>query len=276
MQNSSDLNRLYHAWGLLELKDGQTELACDLFRRGIELGLCGQREVEHGVDFLFHSLGMLHLDSKQFAEAKKVFSAGLGLFPRHSHMLLGQGVPGLMVSDSLSHNIQMYGRTAGLALACMRLGQHSQARECFRLSVDCDSQHLHAWQSWAIAEKQLGNVELARILFRQGLRHGPLHGALWQGYAVMEMQQGSAEIARTLFAEGIRRAPQHAQSYQAWACLEVREGQLRRARSLAWQGIRNAPPHAALWTVAGLVEDRLGDADRAKRVLEEGISRFPQ
>ena len=52
------------------------------------------------------------------------------------------------------------------------------------MSVDSDSQHLHAWQSWAVAEKQLGNVELARILFREGLRHGPLHGALWQGYAV--------------------------------------------------------------------------------------------
>eukprot|EP01036_Dinobryon_divergens_P030333 gene30333-39562_t len=250
--NCSDLTRLYHAWGLLELKDGHPALAADIFRKGIELGLCGQREVEQGVDFLFHSLGMLQLDTKQFAEAKKVFTAGVGLFPNHSHMLLG------------------------LALACMRLGQHSQARERFRMSVDCDSQHLHAWQSWAVAEKQLGNVELARILFREGLRHGPLHGALWQGYAVMEMQQGSAEIARTLFAEGIRRAPQHAQSYQAWACLEVREGQLQRARNLVWQGIKKAPPHAALWTVAGLVEDRLGDVDRAKRVLEEGISRFPQ
>ncbi len=184
-------------------------MICVLPAVGIELGLCGQREVEQGVDFLFHSLGMLQLDTKQFAEAKKVFSAGVGLFPNHSHMLLGR-VPLYTYYASRFY----FATLAGLALACMRLGQHAQARERFRMSVDCDSQHLHAWQSWAVAEKQLGNVELARILFREGLRHGPLHGALWQGYAVMEMQQGSVEIARTLFAEGIRRAPQHAQSYQ--------------------------------------------------------------
>jgi tetratricopeptide (TPR) repeat protein len=251
--NCSDLTRLYHAWGLLELKanPGKADVAADIFRRGIELGLCGDREVEPGVDFLFHSLGMLQLDTRQFAEAKRIFEAGVGLFPRHSHMLLG------------------------LALALMRMGQHGHARDCFRAAVDADCHHLHAWQSWAIAEKQLGNVELARVLFRQGLKHGPMHGALWQGYAVMEMQQGSPEIARTLFAEAVKRAPLHAQSYQAWACLEAREGHLLYAKALAWQGIKRAPPHAALWTVAGLVEDRMGETERAKRVLEEGIRRFP-
>lgn len=249
--NCTDLTSLYHAWGLLEIKDSNRPQAEDIFRLGIKMGLKGNREVDHGVDFLLHSLGMLELYSRKFKEAKIVFRKGIELYPKHSHMMLG------------------------LALTSMKLGDYEGAREYFRASVDADALHLHAWQSWAIAEKQLGNIELARILFRQGLQHGPMHGALWQGYAVMEMQQGKFEVARTLFEESIRRSPAHAQSYQAWACLEARLGNLPIAKALAWRGIRRAPAHAALWTVAGVVEDRLGNIQRAQEIFEEGIQRFP-
>ncbi|KAJ1436823.1 hypothetical protein B484DRAFT_324887 [Ochromonadaceae sp. CCMP2298] len=251
-RNCSDITALYHALGLLEIKCEQRKQAGDIFRKGIELGLKGNREVDPGVGFLLHSLGMLELDNRRFSEAHKVFSTGIRLFPNHSQMLLGQ------------------------ALVCMKLGQHEQARAHFRLSVDADAAHLHAWQCWAIAEKQFGNIELARVLFRQGLKNGPMHGALWQGYAVMEMQQSNSDIARSLFAQAVRRAPTHAQSYQAWACLEVRLGNVLQAKALTWEGIRRAPAHAALWTVAGLVEERLGDAVRAMEVLQMGIDRFPE
>jgi hypothetical protein len=47
------------------------------------------REVENGVGFLLHSLGMLEMDSHRVEEAKRVFSTGVSLFPHHSQMLLG-------------------------------------------------------------------------------------------------------------------------------------------------------------------------------------------
>lgn len=43
--NCTDVTSLYHALGLLELKEGHREEAAEVFRRGIELGLRGNREV---------------------------------------------------------------------------------------------------------------------------------------------------------------------------------------------------------------------------------------
>ena len=91
--NCSDITSLYHAWGLLEIKDHRRAEAGDIFRRGVELGLKGNREVENGVGFLLHSLGMLELDSHRVEEAKRVFSTGVSLFPQHSQMLLGRSKP---------------------------------------------------------------------------------------------------------------------------------------------------------------------------------------
>lgn len=250
--NCSDITSLYHAWGLLEIKDQRRAEAGDIFRRGVELGLKGNREVENGVGFLLHSLGMLEMDNHRAEEAKRVFSTGVSLFPQHSQMLLG------------------------LALASAKLGQQDAARQHFRASVDADPTHAHSWQSWAIAEKVSGNIELARILFRQGLKKCPMHSALWQAFGVMELQAGNFEVARTLFAQSLQRNPDHAQSYQAWACLEVRLANLPKAKALVLQGIRRAPDHPALWTVAGLVEDRMGEVSRAKKILEAALTRFPR
>jgi len=251
LNNSTDIESLYHAWGMLELKDNRRREAGEIFRRGIELGLRGNKEVDNGVSFLLHSLGMLEADNHRPEEAKKVFSTGVSLFPKHSQLLLG------------------------LAIAMMALGEHDAAREKFKAAVDADPYHAHAWQSWAIAEKQCGNLELAKILFRQGLKKVPHHGALWQAFGVLEMQQGNFDVARTLFSQSLQRCPGHAQSYQAWACLEVRMGNLIKAKALALEGIRRAPSHPALWTVAGLIEDKLGNHTKAKRLFETGIERFP-
>ena len=253
--NCSDITSLYHAWGLLELQHGGArgaDVAGHIFRRGIELGLRGSREVENGVGFLLHSLGMLEVDAHRFREAHRVFTTGVSLFPEHSHMLLGR------------------------ALASMSLGYFKEAHQDFRASVGADPHHAHAWQAWAIAEKQMGNIEVARVLLRQGLKLNPSHGALWQAFAVLEMQQNNIDVARTLFAQSVQRCAGHAQSYQAWACLEVRMGNLLEARSLALQGVRRAPGHAALWTVAGVVEERLGDYTRAKGILDAALKRFPR
>ena len=251
--NCSDVTSLFHAWGLLELREGDNDKAASIFKHGIEIGLKGNREVENGVSFLLHSLGMLELmDRHRFDEAEKIFSTGVSLFPKHSQMQLG------------------------LAMASMKLGAEEKARKCFRSAVDADPYHAHAWQAWAIAEKQCCRIELARALFRQGLKKNPTHGALWQAFAVMEMHQNNHEVARSLFSQALMRCPRHAQSYQAWACLEVRMGNLKKAKDLALHGIKLAPSHPALWTVAGLVEDKLGDSLRAKHIFKRGLERFPR
>eukprot|EP01041_Mallomonas_annulata_P003417 gene3417-6780_t len=250
-RNSSDITTIYHGWGQLELRDNNINRAAEIFRAGIELGIRGNREIEHGVSFLLHSLGSLELHGNNIEEAKRIFTTGVELYPHHSQLLLG------------------------LALTLMKLGENDEARKFFKESVDADSKHSHAWQAWAVAEKSIGNFELARVLFKQGLKKRPDHGALWQAYAMMEFQQGNVDIARTLFAQSILRAPTHSQSYQAWACLEVRAGNIQQAKMLAVRGLRQSPDHPALYTVAGVVEDRLGDASKARSILETGIKRFP-
>ena len=251
--NCSDVTSLFHAWGLLELREGKSDEAAKIFRQGIELGLKGNREVENGVSFLLHSLGMLELvDRHRSHEAEKIFSTGVSLFPKHSQMQLG------------------------LAMASMKLGVEEKAKKCFKSAVDADPYHAHAWQAWAIAEKQCGHFELARALFRQGLKINPSHGALWQAFAVMEMHQGNYEVARSLFSEALTRCPEHAQSYQAWACLEVRLGNFKKAKALAFHGMKLAPSHPALWTVAGLIEDKLGDSEIAEDIFKRALERFPK
>ena len=74
---------------MLEIKANKKKKAAELLKKGIELGLKGLREVEHGTEFLLHSLGTLELDNRHFEEAKKVFETGVLLYPKHSHLLLG-------------------------------------------------------------------------------------------------------------------------------------------------------------------------------------------
>lgn len=85
-----------------------------MFRKGIELGLRGNREVENSVGFLLHSLGMLELDNQRPQEAKRVFNTGATIFKDHSQMFLGVG------------------------LACLKLGEGEEARKYAHfLSTSC-------------------------------------------------------------------------------------------------------------------------------------------
>lgn len=275
-RKASDYVALYHAWGLLEMKAGNLTLASELFQKGIEDALDHGhlRDIQPKISYLFHSLGMLYLDQRRFQDAYETFQSALVIFPKYSPILLG------------------------FAIVNMKMGQFTAAKEYFKRAVDADQFHPHAWQAWAVAEKQLGNIELSRILFREGLKYGASHAALWHGYAVMEMQQGNFDIARYLFAQAIHRSVTssptsssssidhlisaalpfnpHAQSYQAWACLELRLGNVQRSKQLVEEGMKVARDHAALWTVAGLVEMKLGNQDFALRILEQGIKRFPK
>ena len=113
-RNSSDTAALYHALGLLESKVGNRSAARVIFRHGVELSMGEGAGADPGVGFLLHSLGTLELDSRRLREARAVFEEGVQLFPNHSQMLLG------------------------LALSCMRLGEHQRARQLFRQSVDAD------------------------------------------------------------------------------------------------------------------------------------------
>ena len=88
---------------------------------------------------------MLELDAQRAEEAKRVFQTGVALFKDHSQMLLGLGQ------------------------ATLKLGESEMARRHFKASIDANPSHGHAWQSWALAEKQSGNYELARALFREGI-----------------------------------------------------------------------------------------------------------
>ena len=57
-RNCSDVTSIYHAWGMLEAGEKEEEQKLLISScRGIELGLRGNREVDNGVGFLLHSPG---------------------------------------------------------------------------------------------------------------------------------------------------------------------------------------------------------------------------
>jgi tetratricopeptide (TPR) repeat protein len=163
--NSTDLATLYHGSAMIEIKSHNWDKAVNILKHGIEVSV-KKSEIDPNVKFLFHSLGMLELDRLNPVEAERIFEAGINIFPSNSHFLLG------------------------MALAYMKLGKNDLARQEFKLSVDADVYHAHAWQCWAIFEKQCGNMELASILFKKGLKKNPTHGPLWHAYAMMEISQG--------------------------------------------------------------------------------------
>ena len=158
----SDAASLYHGYGKFELSLGNVDAARDILERGLEV----VRMHEVGMDsphkdrakFLFHTLGMLELNSNRPTIARELFNEGIDRFGNSSQLLLGAG------------------------LCAVKLGNDDTARDLFEQSVLTDKKHAQAWQAWGVMETRAGNYKTATTLFKCGIKRVPKYGALWHAY----------------------------------------------------------------------------------------------
>ena len=158
----SDLASLYHGYGKFELSCGNVEKARAVLSKGLEenkfKNLGTDSTHRDRAKFLYHTLGMLELNSNRPGDALAVFNDGLSRCGNSSQLLLGA------------------------ALCEMRLGKDDAARGFFERSVLNDRKHAQAWQAWGVMETRAGDFKTATTLFKCGIRSVPNHGALWNGY----------------------------------------------------------------------------------------------
>mmetsp|Transcript_39769 Transcript_39769/g.52430 ORF Transcript_39769/g.52430 Transcript_39769/m.52430 type:complete len:840 (+) Transcript_39769:86-2605(+) len=234
---------VWHGLGKLALKNNNDDKARDYLRKGIE-----DVKTSEDVSFLYHSWGMLELNSHRLSEAFEIFGEGIQRYPHNSQLLLGA------------------------ALAHIQLGCIEEARVYFRRSVQANKKHAHAYQAWGVLEARLGNYQTAAKLYDQGLRASPNHGALWQAYGYLVMQHlKDIKRARNIFQEGIKRCPDHVHLYQALTCLEVKEGNLNKARETIKTAIMKDPTHGACWTAFAVIEQKSGFIEKAREVYKQGL-----
>jgi tetratricopeptide (TPR) repeat protein len=157
-----DVASVYHGYGKFELSLGNVETSRDILKLGLE----GVRRNDVSTDsphrerakFLYHTLGMLELNSNRPSDAQAVFQEGINRCGNSSQLLLGS------------------------ALCEVKLGKEDAARVLFERSILTDKKHAQAWQAWGVMETRAGNFKTAATLFKCGIRSTPTHGALWHGY----------------------------------------------------------------------------------------------
>jgi len=198
---------VYNAFGNLERRQGNVDVAKQLYEDGINANCTDASSV-------FHGLAKLHLSLGEVEEARSVLQKGLALFgggsannsnnynvyvssrgrnanvaflahtlalielnwnnnPTRAKSVLEQGLWHCASSSQL---------LLAMALCESRLGHDSAARSMFEKSLMADQCHAQAWQAFGVMEMRAGNFKAAKTLFECGLKNSPTHGALWQAY----------------------------------------------------------------------------------------------
>jgi tetratricopeptide (TPR) repeat protein len=199
---------VYNAFGNLERRQGNVDVATQLYEDGINANCTDASSVYHG-------LAKLHLSLGEVEEARSVLQRGLALFGGGSSNNSNNNTNIRVSCQGKNANVAFLAHTLALielncnnnptcaksvleqglwhcgsssqlllamALCESRLGNDAAARSMFEKSLMADQCHAQAWQSFGLMEMRAGNFKSAKTLFECGLKNSPMHGALWQAY----------------------------------------------------------------------------------------------
>ena len=302
---------LYNAYGNLELREGNTDKARQLYEDGINANCIDASSVYHG-------LAKLHLSLGEVEEARTVLQRGLSLFGtsgdksaksnnnsttlhqkkhHHHHATQQRNTNVAFLSHTLAmielkcnnnplaakevleqglwHSRNSPQLLLAMALCESRLGNENTARAMFERSLRADQCHAQAWQAFGFMEMMAGNFHTAKTLFECGLKNSPTHGALWQAYGTLESWKGDVAKARLLFAAGIEKCPQHVPLYQSWAVLELRSGDVITAKRLIGEALTKDKRNGSGWLVAAKIEEKMNNQGLVGLILRRGIECAP-
>lgn len=194
---------LWHAWALMEQRNGNLDEARRLFRLGLEA--CPKNR------FIWLAWGALESDQGFPGRARELFREGAALNPKDAAIL------------------QAWARLEAAQ------GQTVTARALFDRAARVDPTHQPVWQAWGVMEFRTGNVDAARALFQRGVwanSRSKDAAKLFQAWGVLEDKQGNTGVARELFKCAIKADPSSVPSWHAWAQMEERLGAALRAAEL--------------------------------------------
>ena len=221
---------LYNAYGNLELKEGNTNRAKELYEAGINANCTDASSVYHG-------LAKLHLKLGDVDTARSVLQRGLALFDT------GDGSGGSNAIDDMKNNAK--GGKTPEKKKQQQLRQHHSAQQ------QNENVAFLAHTLAMIELKFNNNPTVAKSVLNQGLYHSPNSPQLLLAMALSESRMNNESAARTWFEKSLRSDQCHAQAWQAFGVMEMKYGNFRTAKTLFECGIKNVPGHGALWQAYG-------------------------
>jgi tetratricopeptide (TPR) repeat protein len=198
-----DSAALWHAWAMLEAREGKGDEARKLFQRGL------------GADS----------DNKYVWLSWAVFEAREGFLQRARSLL----IKGCALNPGDAPLLQALARLEAMD------GDMRNARTLFDRGAKLDPLHQQNWQAWAMAEWRAGHVDRARELFQRGVWVAPRSKnacRLFQAWGVLEEREGSVPLARQLYKCAVKSDPTSEKAWLSWALMEEKQGNEIRAGEL--------------------------------------------
>jgi len=218
---------LYNAYGNLELKEGNTNRAMELYEAGINANCTDASSVYHG-------LAKLHLKLGDVDMARSVLQRGLALFD------IGDDSVITAVTD-------MKNNTKG-----GKTPEKKKQRQHHNVAQQQNENVAFLAHTLAMIELKFNNnPTVAKSVLNQGLYHSPNSPQLLLAMALSESRMNNESAARSWFERSLRSDQCHAQAWQAFGVMEMKHGNFRTAKTLFECGIKNVPGHGALWQAYG-------------------------
>lgn len=114
-------------------------------------------------------------------------------------------------------------------------GNHEQARGLFEQGLKVDRAHLYLWQAWGFMEQRLNNVDRARELYQQGVWADPGNKDvvyIFHAWGTLEKSAGNYTTARELFKAALKVNPRNDRTWDRWIEMEDEIGEKTRADEL--------------------------------------------
>lgn len=194
---------LWHAWAVLEVKEGNCDQARKLFQRGLA--------ADPDNKYVWLSWAVFEAREGYVQRARSLLMRGCKLNPGDPPLL--QALARLEAAD----------------------GNMRIARTLFEQGTKLDPMHQANWQAWALAEYKAGYVDRARELFQRGVWASPRSKnacRLFQAWGLLEERENNTALARQLYKCAVKADQTSEKAWLSWALMEEKQGNDIRAAEL--------------------------------------------
>ncbi len=186
----------------------------------------------------------------RLAEALAVYDAILAREPRNAHALHYAGV------------------------AHFQLGQHAQALDRLRASVNLDGTHADAWSNLGLLLTTIGHHRAAVEVFERAVALEPAAEIL-ANMAAAQLAWGRPADAEATVRKVVATDPTHAKSWFTLALALQPQGRMLEALDAATRAASLAPGEGGFAGLKAQIENGIGAPDKARATLEKALARVP-
>eukprot|EP01039_Chlorochromonas_danica_P005073 gene5073-5572_t len=280
---------IYHAFGNMELRHGNTTGARMIFWKGIRSN-CSD------IASLYHALGLLEIKNNNIAGAREILQAGITIALQVNGIVSTSSGTSTSSSGSISHGINSNNDNYEELLRNTQDGLNILSKFTNEDNNDYTSSSPNSIRNVGSSQGMTANYELhsgvsyllhslgmleydqyryesAKNIFLAGVALYPNHSQLLLGLALVYAKLHDEKAARRYFKASITANSLHLHAWQAWAVFEKSLQNYQLARILFKEGLKYGPDHSALWQAYAVMEMQLGNYDIARNLFLESISR---